>query len=90
MMNEKDLKEYHNLEKQMLGIKLNNKYNYIQGKQITDHESGTRVYEVNNSRLPSVTTILGATKNQQFSCASRRSLWIGSYITLSWPLCWVY
>jgi hypothetical protein len=30
-MNEKDLKEYHNLEKQMLGIKLNNKYNYIQG-----------------------------------------------------------
>jgi len=66
MMNEKDLKEYHNLEKQMLGIKLNNKYNYIQGKQITDHESGTRVYEVNNSRLPSVTTILGATKDQQF------------------------
>ena len=47
-------------------MKKNNKYNYIQGKQITDHESGTRVYDINNSRLPSVTTILGATKNQQF------------------------
>ena len=65
-MNEKDLKEYHNLEKQMLGIKLNNKYNYIQGKQITDHESGTRVYDIDNYRLPSVTTILGKTKDQQF------------------------
>ena len=47
-------------------MKINNKYNYIQGKQITDHESGTRVYEINNYRLPSVTTILGATKNQEF------------------------
>ena len=47
-------------------MKKNNKFNYIQGKQITDHESGTRVYEIDNSRLPSVTTILGATKNQQF------------------------
>ena len=47
-------------------LKKSNKYNYIQGKQITDHESGTRVYEIDNSRLPSVTTILGATKNQQF------------------------
>ena len=47
-------------------LKKSNKYNYIQGKQITDHESGTRVYEINNYRLPSVTTILGATKNQQF------------------------
>ena len=47
-------------------MKLNNKYKYIQGKQITDHGTGTRVYDINNSRLPSVTTILGATKNQQF------------------------
>jgi genome maintenance exonuclease 1 len=47
-------------------MKLNNKYKYIQGKQITDHESGTRVYDFNGSRLPSVTTVLSATKNQQF------------------------
>jgi len=47
-------------------MKKSNKYNYIQGKQITDHESGKRVYDINNSRLPSVTTILAATKNQQF------------------------
>ena len=47
-------------------LKINNKYKYIQGKQITDHGTGTRVYDIDNSRLPSVTTILGATKNQQF------------------------
>ena len=47
-------------------MKINNKYNYIQGKQITDHGTGTRVYDIDNSRLPSVTTILGATKNTDF------------------------
>jgi hypothetical protein len=47
-------------------IKKSNKFNYIQGKQITDHESGTRVYDIVGSRLPSVTTILSATKDQQF------------------------
>jgi genome maintenance exonuclease 1 len=47
-------------------MKKSNKYKYIQGKQITDHGTGTRVYDIDNSRLPSVTTILGATKNQDF------------------------
>ena len=47
-------------------MKKSNKYKYIQGKQITDHETGKRIYDINNSRLPSVTTILAATKNQQF------------------------
>ena len=47
-------------------MKKNNKYNYIQGKQITDHGTGTRVYDIVGSRLPSVTTILGATKNKKF------------------------
>ena len=65
MMSDEDIKEFHNIGKEK-NIKKNNKYNYIEGKQITDEESGTRVYEVNNYRLPSVTTILGATKNQQF------------------------
>jgi len=66
MMDEKDLKEFHSLEKQVKGMKKSNKYNYIQGKQITDHESGTRVYDISGTRLPSVTTILARTKNQQF------------------------
>ena len=63
MMDDKDLKEFHNIG---MPIPKSEKYNYINGKQITDHETGTRVYEINNYRLPSVTTILGATKNQQF------------------------
>ena len=71
-MDDKDIKAYHKmidkLEKQanVKGLKKSNKYNYIQGKQITDHGTGKRVYEINNYRLPSVTTILGATKNQDF------------------------
>ena len=45
-------------------MKKNNKYNYIQGTQLSDH--GSRIYDVAGYRLPSVTTILGATKDQQF------------------------
>ena len=60
-MEDKDLDEYHSIGKP---IKYNGKYNYITGTRIEDH--GTRLYDVNGSRLPSVTTILGATKDQQF------------------------
>jgi len=49
-----------------MSLEKSNKYKYIQGKQITDHETGTRVYDIIGTRLPSVTTVLGATKNQQF------------------------
>ena len=45
-------------------IKLKKKYKYISGTQITDQ--GSRIYDINGTRLPSVTTILSATKNQQF------------------------
>ena len=45
-------------------MKKNDKYKYITGTQITDQ--GSRTYDINGSRLPSVTTILGKTKNQQF------------------------
>ena len=62
-MDDKDLKEFHSIG---IPIPKSEKYNYVNGKQITDHETGTRVYDVNGSRLPSVTTILGATKDQQF------------------------
>jgi hypothetical protein len=61
MMEDKDLNEYHSIGKP---IKYNGKYSYITGTRIEDQ--GTRLYDVNGSRLPSVTTILGATKDQQF------------------------
>ena len=65
MMSDEDIKEFHDLDK-LKGMKKSNKFNYIQGKQITDEKSGTRIYDIVGSRLPSVTTILGKTKNQQF------------------------
>ena len=71
-MSEKDIKDYHKLvdklqkQAKVKGIKKSNKYNYMTGKQITDPDTGKRVYEISSYRLPSVTTILGATKNQDF------------------------
>jgi len=61
MMDDKDIEDYHNIG---MPIKFKEKYTYVSGTQIEDQ--GTRIYDVNGSRLPSVTTILGATKNQQF------------------------
>ena len=61
MMEDKDLLEYENIGRK---IKRNDKYTYVDSTRIEDH--GTRLYDVNGSRLPSVTTILGRTKNQQF------------------------
>ena len=61
MMEDKDLLEYENIGRR---IKRNDKYTYVDSTRIEDH--GTRLYDVNGSRLPSVTTILGRTKNQQF------------------------
>ena len=61
MMDDKDLNEYHSIGKP---IKYNGKYSYVSASRIEDQ--GTRLYDVNGSRLPSVTTILGATKDQQF------------------------
>ena len=66
MMDAKDLKEYEDNIKLVSSLKKANKFNYIQGKQITDEESGHRIYDIVGYRLPSVTTILGRTKNQQF------------------------
>ena len=47
-------------------MKKSDKYDYFEGKQITDPDTGKRVYEISSYRLPSVTTILGKTKDQQF------------------------
>jgi genome maintenance exonuclease 1 len=61
MMDDKDLEEYHNIGRK---IKKNSKYNYVDGRQITDQ--GSRVYDVAGYVLPSVTTILSRTKDQEF------------------------
>ena len=45
-------------------MKKNDKYNYIDGRQI--NEDSGRLYDVAGYRLPSVTTILSRTKDQQF------------------------
>ena len=47
-------------------MKKSNKYSYISGKQITDVDTGTRFYDFQGIRLPSVTTILAKTKNQAY------------------------
>ena len=61
MMDDKDIEEYHNIGRK---IKRNEKYTYVDASRIEDH--GTRLYDVNGTRLPSVTTVLGRTKSQQF------------------------
>ena len=61
MMSDEDIQEYHNIGRK---IKKSEKYTYVDASRIEDQ--GTRLYDVNGSRLPSVTTILGATKDQQF------------------------
>jgi len=50
-------------------VKKSNKYSYIQGKQITDGDTGIRHYDFQGMRLPSVTTILAKTKNQSYLTA---------------------
>jgi hypothetical protein len=50
-------------------MKKSNKYTYIQGKQITDIDTGTRYYDFQGTRLPSVTTVLAKTKNQSYLTA---------------------
>ena len=61
MMNNKDIEDYHNIGK---AIKKSEKYSYVNGTQSMDH--GSRIYDVAGYRLPSVTTILGKTKDQKF------------------------
>ena len=63
MMNDQDCEDYNNIGRK---IPFKEKFQYVTGKQITDIDTGKRVYEISNYRLPSVTTILGATKNTDF------------------------
>ena len=45
-------------------LKKLDRYNYLEAKRIEEH--GSRTYNVNGNRLPSVTTILSRTKDQTF------------------------
>ena len=44
-------------------MKLNTKFNYP--KSIRAYYNGQRLYDVNSEKLPSVTTILNATKSER-------------------------
>ena len=61
MMSDEDIKEYHNIGKP---IKYSDKYKYVSGQMYEHH--GSRTYDFGGMRLPSVTTILGLTKDQSF------------------------
>ena len=60
-MNDEDIKEYHNIGRP---IKYNDKYKYVSGQMYEHH--GSRIYDFGNEKLPSVTSILGLTKDQSF------------------------
>jgi len=48
-------------------MKINKKYNYVRGIQAMEH--GSRIYDFDGMRMPSVTTILSKTKDQSFLTA---------------------
>ena len=48
-------------------MKLNKNYTYVRGIQATEH--GSRIYDFDGMRMPSVTTILSKTKDQSFLTA---------------------
>ena len=48
-------------------MKINKKYNYVRGVQAMEH--GSRIYDFDGMRMPSVTTILSKTKDQSFLTA---------------------
>ena len=50
-----------------LKMKKNSKYTYVRGTQAMEH--GSRIYDFNGMRMPSVTTILSKTKDQSFLTA---------------------
>ena len=68
-MSDKDCLDYHNIGKP---IKYSDKYKYVSGQMYEHH--GTRMYDFNGEKLPSVTTILGLTKDQTFLRTGRQKL----------------
>ena len=62
-MNDEDLREFHSIGKTKVIWSGKSKFDYQTIKRV-DSESG-RVYDINNEKLPSVTTILGKTKSPE-------------------------
>ena len=57
-------REENMVKEKLKGLKRSERYIYVQASRSTDH--GSRTYEVAGEKLPSVTTILAKTKNQEF------------------------
>ena len=72
MMNEKDLKEYEDNIKLAKKMKKSNKYRYLTGQRYEHH--GSRTYDFGDGKLPSVTTILAKTKNQEYLTAWKKKV----------------
>jgi|TARA_R110002020_G_scaffold1036_2_gene5268 ATP-dependent exoDNAse (exonuclease V) beta subunit len=47
-------------------MKKSEKYNYVRGSRFTEPGTGSRTYDVGGEKLPSVTTVLAKTKNQEY------------------------
>ena len=71
-MSEEDLKEYENNIKLVSSLKKSNKYKYVSGQRYEHH--GSRTYDFGDGRLPSVTTILAKTKNQEYLTAWKKKV----------------
>jgi genome maintenance exonuclease 1 len=62
MMNDEDVAEYHNIGKKKIMWDGKPKFDYQTIKRVTLPTG--RVYDINQEKLPSVTTILSATKSE--------------------------
>jgi genome maintenance exonuclease 1 len=63
MMNDEDVAEYHNIGKKKIMWDGKPKFDYQTIKRVTLPTG--RVYDINQEKLPSVTTILSATKSEE-------------------------
>ena len=70
MMSDQDIEDYHNIGR---SIKHSEKYTYVDASRIEAH--GSRLYDVNGTRLPSVTTILGADQRSTISKRMEGQSW---------------
>jgi len=50
-------------------MKKSDRYTYVQGSRSTEPGTGSRTYDIAGQKLPSVTTILAKTKNQEYLTA---------------------
>ena len=65
-------REENMVKEKLKGLKRSERYIYVQALRSTDH--GSRTYEVAGEKLPSVTTILAKTKNQEYLTAWKKKV----------------